>query len=246
MGTTVEIMRAHGLPRRGLIEASADDWDRYHSLHWQAAMDWALENPGHPDTGRLNDPAGQRRNLELDRRYQGWAIFVARNGLEDWRPVVKGPFPLGAADVQTVDAGSRLRLVSPAVPAFGLAAASVQRPVPTVVHRMRARAPPGPRRSAPGYPRAPPRGPVASRLASGVPVLLDIDLAGASQVRAAIPGALLVYLAPPSEVGLGPPAGARECRPSDFDITVVNTSVEDASAQLVALITGQPASQPAG
>jgi cyclopropane fatty-acyl-phospholipid synthase-like methyltransferase len=79
--TTVEIMRAHGLALRGLVEASDDDWDRYHSLHWQAAMDWALENPGHPDAARMTDPAAQRRNLELDRRYQGWAIFVVRNGL---------------------------------------------------------------------------------------------------------------------------------------------------------------------
>jgi SAM-dependent methyltransferase len=78
---TVEILRTHGLPLRGLIEASTDDWDRYHSLHWQAAMDWALENPGHPDAARFKDPGSQRRNLELDRRYQGWAIFVVRNGL---------------------------------------------------------------------------------------------------------------------------------------------------------------------
>ncbi len=79
--TTVETMRARGLPLRGLIEASVDDWDRYHSLHWQAGMDWALENPGHPDVARLTDPAGMRLDL-LDRRYCGWAIFVARNGLD--------------------------------------------------------------------------------------------------------------------------------------------------------------------
>jgi ubiquinone/menaquinone biosynthesis C-methylase UbiE len=79
---TVEIMRARGLPLRGLIEASTDDWDRYHSLHWQAAMDWALENSGDPDAARLSDPAGQRRALEIDRRYQGWAIFVVRNGMD--------------------------------------------------------------------------------------------------------------------------------------------------------------------
>jgi hypothetical protein len=30
----------------------------------------------------LNNPAGMRRNLELDGRYMGWAIFVARNGLD--------------------------------------------------------------------------------------------------------------------------------------------------------------------
>jgi ubiquinone/menaquinone biosynthesis C-methylase UbiE len=78
---TVEIMRARGLPLRGLIEASTDDWDRYRSLPWQAAMDWALENPGDPDAALMKDHAGQLRDLELDRHYLGWAIFVARNGL---------------------------------------------------------------------------------------------------------------------------------------------------------------------
>lgn len=80
--TTVETIRAHGMRLRGLIEASIDDWDRYHSLHMQAALDWTLKDPGHPDAARLNDPAMLRRNLELDRRYSGWAIFVARNGLD--------------------------------------------------------------------------------------------------------------------------------------------------------------------
>jgi hypothetical protein len=80
--TTVETMRAHGLPLRGLVEASADDWHRYHSLHWQAGLDWALENPGNPDADKLNDPAAMRRSLELDGRNLGWAIFVARNGLD--------------------------------------------------------------------------------------------------------------------------------------------------------------------
>jgi hypothetical protein len=80
--TTVETMRAHGLPLRGLVEASRDDWHRYHSLHWQAGLDWALENPGNPDADKLNDPAAMRRSLELDGRNLGWAIFVARNGLD--------------------------------------------------------------------------------------------------------------------------------------------------------------------
>jgi cyclopropane fatty-acyl-phospholipid synthase-like methyltransferase len=79
---TVVTMRAHGMPLRGLVEASTDDWHRYHSLHWQAGLDWALENPGHPDAAKLNDPAGMRLNLELDGRYLGWAIFVARNGTD--------------------------------------------------------------------------------------------------------------------------------------------------------------------
>ena len=42
----------------------------------------ALENPGDPDAAKLNDPAEMRRSIELDGRYLGWAIFVARNGLD--------------------------------------------------------------------------------------------------------------------------------------------------------------------
>lgn len=76
---TVERMRAHGLILRGIVEASDDDWNRYESLHWQAAMDWAKENPDHPDAKTMGDPsAGQRFHFEIDRRYIGWAIFVAR------------------------------------------------------------------------------------------------------------------------------------------------------------------------
>ena len=40
--------------------------------------------------------------------------------------------------------------------------------------------------------------PVADHLAAGVPVLLEIELQGARQVRAPMPEALLVFLAPPS------------------------------------------------
>ena len=43
-----------------------------------------------------------------------------------------------------------------------------------------------------------PREPVEDRLAEGTPVLLEIELQGARQVRAAMPEALLVFLAPPS------------------------------------------------
>ena len=79
---TVEAMRARGMWLRGIVQASIDDWNRYHSLHMQAAIDWTLENPSHPDAAKLNDPAELRRSLELDGRYLGWAIFVARNGLD--------------------------------------------------------------------------------------------------------------------------------------------------------------------
>ncbi len=40
--------------------------------------------------------------------------------------------------------------------------------------------------------------PVEQRLAAGIPALLEIDLQGARQVRAAMPEAHLVFLAPPT------------------------------------------------
>ncbi len=43
-----------------------------------------------------------------------------------------------------------------------------------------------------------PRRPVEQALADGRPALLEIDLQGARQVRASMPGSLFVFLKPPS------------------------------------------------
>lgn len=101
-----------------------------------------------------------------------------------------------------------------------------------------------------------PAQPVMDRLANGESVVLEIDLQGAMQVRLAAPGALLVFLAPPSwEVlverltGRGTePAEVIEARLAaarqelaaapDFDLTLVNSSVEDVAQRLVALAHG--------
>lgn len=103
-----------------------------------------------------------------------------------------------------------------------------------------------------------PRGPVAARLAAGLPALLEVDVVGARQVRAAVPGALLVFLAPPSwdELvrrltgrGTESPEVIRQRldaakdelqAENEFDVTLVNTSVKDVCAQLVALLTAEP------
>lgn len=100
-----------------------------------------------------------------------------------------------------------------------------------------------------------PRAPVEEKLAAGVPALLEIDLAGARQVRQAVPDALLVFLSPPSwpELvrrltgrGTEPPelvdrrlttARVELAAETEFDVTLVNTSVEDVCNQLVALMT---------
>jgi guanylate kinase len=99
-----------------------------------------------------------------------------------------------------------------------------------------------------------PRAPVEEKLAAGVPVLLEIDLAGARQVRRAVPDALLVFLKPPSweelvrrleSRGTEPPeviegrlgeAQQELAAEDEFDVTIVNTSVEEVADRLVTLV----------
>jgi guanylate kinase len=99
-----------------------------------------------------------------------------------------------------------------------------------------------------------PRAPVSEKLQAGVACLLEIDVAGARQVRRAAPHARLVFLAPPSwdELvrrlsgrGTEAPAvlasrlaAAEEelAAAEEFDITLVNTSVQDVSRQLITLM----------
>jgi len=79
-----------------------------------------------------------------------------------------------------------------------------------------------------------PREPVRVRLRAGQPVLVTIDLRGARQVRAAMPRARLVYLAPP---GGGAHAAAPPAVGPEFDATVVNDVAERAADELVGLIS---------
>ena len=99
-----------------------------------------------------------------------------------------------------------------------------------------------------------PRRPVLEALVGGRKALLEIDLQGARQVRAQIPEALFVFLAPPSWdelvrrlVGRGTESEEeREVRLTtarlelaaqrEFDVTIVNDNVQHASEELVSLI----------
>jgi guanylate kinase len=98
-----------------------------------------------------------------------------------------------------------------------------------------------------------PRQPVLDHLAAGDPVILEIEIQGARQVRQLLPDALLVFLAPPTwdELvrrltgrGTEPPevvekrlALAREelAAEGEFDLTLVNSDVEEVATRLVAL-----------
>jgi guanylate kinase len=99
-----------------------------------------------------------------------------------------------------------------------------------------------------------PRGPVERRIEQGLPTLLEIDLAGARQVKRAMPEALLVFLEPPSWEELVRRLTGRGTEPpevierrlavakdelaavGEFDVTLVNTSVEEVCRQMVTLI----------
>jgi guanylate kinase len=103
-----------------------------------------------------------------------------------------------------------------------------------------------------------PRAPVEEKLRHGIPALLKIDLQGARQVRAAMPEALLVFLAPPTVeelkrrlVGRGtedPETIRKRLEHADeelaaepeFDVTIVNESVERAATELVGLLGRLP------
>ena len=98
--------------------------------------------------------------------------------------------------------------------------------------------------------------PVRTATASGHPVLIEVDLAGARAVKKAMPEAIAVFLAPPSWedlearlVGRGTETAEAIQRrldtarielaaQHDFDEVVVNSRLESACAELVSLLVG--------
>ena len=96
--------------------------------------------------------------------------------------------------------------------------------------------------------------PVQDAIAAGLPVLIEVDLAGARSVKKAMPEVMTVFLAPPSWedlearlIGRGtetPEAIQRRldtartelAAQDDFDEVVVNTRLESACAELVSLL----------
>lgn len=102
-----------------------------------------------------------------------------------------------------------------------------------------------------------PLAPVAARLTLSHSVLLEIDLQGARQVRQRLPDARLVFLRPPSWEELVRRLTGRGTEPtelverrlavareemaaeSEFDITLVNSDVEQVCEELVTLL-GSP------
>ncbi|MBO0865022.1 MAG: guanylate kinase, partial [Mycobacterium sp.] len=98
--------------------------------------------------------------------------------------------------------------------------------------------------------------PVREAAASGHPVLIEVDLAGARAIKQAMPEAVTVFLAPPSWevlearlVGRGTEtadvirrrlttARSEMAAQADFDQVVVNSRLETACSELVSLLVG--------
>ena len=99
-----------------------------------------------------------------------------------------------------------------------------------------------------------PRAPIEQRLAAGRSALVEVDLQGARALRAAVPEALLVFLAPPSWDDLVERLTGRGTEPpevvdrrlrtakeeiaaqDEFDEVVVNTDVRSAAVELLTLM----------
>jgi guanylate kinase len=101
-----------------------------------------------------------------------------------------------------------------------------------------------------------PRAPVEDALAAGRPVLVEVDLQGARAVKAAMPEASTVFLAPPTLEELARRLRARGTETEaqfarrletareemasrhEFDVVVVNDDVQAAVGRLVELVVG--------
>jgi guanylate kinase len=101
-----------------------------------------------------------------------------------------------------------------------------------------------------------PAAPIREATAHGHPVLIEVDLAGARAVKAALPEAITVFLAPPSWAALEARLIGRGTETpeiierrlttarnelaaqGDFDEVVVNRRLETACAELVSLLVG--------
>lgn len=101
-----------------------------------------------------------------------------------------------------------------------------------------------------------PREPIEQRLAAGLPALVEVDLQGARAVRAAIPDAIGVFLAPPNWEVLVQRLSGRGTEPEEvvqrrlttareelaaadeFDEVIVNDDVQRSAQRLLDLLTG--------
>jgi hypothetical protein len=69
---TVARFEAAGIDLTGLVASSEDDWDRYESLHWRAAVEIGGDEILQTHRARVDN------HLTVRRSQLGWAIFTGR------------------------------------------------------------------------------------------------------------------------------------------------------------------------
>ena len=107
-----------------------------------------------------------------------------------------------------------------------------------------------------------PRGPIEAAMASGLDILLDIEVQGAVQVKAAMPEAITIFLSPPDLetlrlrlIGRGTDSTERiESRlqrariellqAKEYDYIVINDDADTAAAEISAIITEEKCRTP--
>ena len=77
----VRIALEHGLTPLYTIASNHDDWDRYESLQWIAAEEYAREQPEDPDVPELLSRSRKSRDIYLEhgRETLSWAIYLFRS-----------------------------------------------------------------------------------------------------------------------------------------------------------------------
>ena len=71
---------AFGLELHYLQSSAEADWDRYEALQWNAAHNWALENPDDPDVNEVLTRVNREREIYLKwgKRTAGFSIYLYR------------------------------------------------------------------------------------------------------------------------------------------------------------------------
>ncbi len=75
--STVARSQGTGLELIGLVAASVDDWDRYESLHWRAAVDEIAA--GADETFVMTHHEHVDRHLRVSGDQHDWATFIGRS-----------------------------------------------------------------------------------------------------------------------------------------------------------------------
>lgn len=80
LAETAAALRAGNLAVTAVIGASTDEWDGFRSRQWHNIDAWLRANPEHPQREQVSKEIEheKQRYFAFQRRYLGWAIFVAR------------------------------------------------------------------------------------------------------------------------------------------------------------------------